>query len=367
MTSEIIHLNCDDFPSQITDNLKHLSGDPDFADVTLAFEDDTRISGNKIVLSAISPVLRNTLKKLPGPNPCVLLFGMNSNIVKSLLDFVFMGQIDIQKDCLDGFLQIANLLQIKGFSFADVRVKVPRAGDSTVKSESKIKVPEILVPTEIETCDFTLEESLVVDTQLETFNFENETVPGTNKDQQWQKWEKEMNNIYNKAPPEHEASNTFTVVNNDKPSDGRKGTLKKNIHEERQYDNEGFRCFHCKNMFKTLEILKEHEEIKHVTDKTKTYKCEECSESFFKLIYMKQHKRKVHGGAGVQNACDTCGRSFKSEKSLNTHIDYAHPVPGKLFKCKLCSKESLTKNASNVHYYQAHPEWERKAFFEGKK
>ena len=45
------------------------------------------------------------------------MFGIESSLVKSLLDFVFFGEINIEKDKLEGFVKIANKFQIDGFTF----------------------------------------------------------------------------------------------------------------------------------------------------------------------------------------------------------------------------------------------------------
>ena len=54
-TEERYSLKWNKFESAATDTLKSLHSDLDFADVTLACEDDQQIESHKVILSAASP------------------------------------------------------------------------------------------------------------------------------------------------------------------------------------------------------------------------------------------------------------------------------------------------------------------------
>ena len=341
---EEVKLNYDN-PNFILDNLKKLSGDPDFTDVTLAFEDDTRISANKIFLSAISPVLRNPLKKLKGSDPCILLFGMDSNMFKLVLDFVYSGEICIQKNSLEQFLEFSDRLKIEGLALNEQHT-VQRAG--VISKQEGVSSQEAFYDNDLsldEYADCAPPTDSSSDMTMEAINALERNI-----DPECEKMKQPMVGIIKDG-----------II---KPVKDKNSTLKESIAEETYAA--GIRCWLCKKPFESMESLTEHEKKVHTRENTKYYKCEFCDLEFHKNLLLNQHRRKVHENTDPSsNACDVCGKAFKNQNSMLKHKDYAHPVPGRLFKCKLCPKESMTKNASNVHYYQAHPDWERKAF-EGK-
>ena len=114
--NNISKLNCWDTSQQeISRNLKEIWNDHCFADVTLAFDDEVQIKTNRTLLAAISPVLRGAMKSVSGHNSCIFLFGMESSTVKSLLEFVYQENINIEKDKLEHFLNTARKLKINGF------------------------------------------------------------------------------------------------------------------------------------------------------------------------------------------------------------------------------------------------------------
>ena len=111
----IAKLNWDTSQQEINRNLKQIWNDQCFTDVTLAFDDEVQIKTNRTLLAAISPVLRGAMKSVSGHNSCIFLFGMESSTVKSLLEFVYQENINIEKDKLEHFLNTARKLKINGF------------------------------------------------------------------------------------------------------------------------------------------------------------------------------------------------------------------------------------------------------------
>ena len=111
----IAKLNWDTSQQEINRNLKQIWNDQCFTDVTLAFDDEVQIKTNRTLLAAISPVLRGAMKSVSGHNSCIFLFGMDSSTVKSLLEFVYQENINIEKDKLENFINTATKLKIKGF------------------------------------------------------------------------------------------------------------------------------------------------------------------------------------------------------------------------------------------------------------
>ena len=372
--SSYVKLNWDSSQHQIVGNLKQIWEDQNFTDVTLAFDDDVQIKTNKTMLAAVSPVLRGALKSVSGLNACIFLYGLESSLIKSLLDFVCFEEISIQKENLDKFINTATKLKINGFMEppeSNQKHEIIKNTDHQTEhllktvdpkqTEQKYEVQtekssDIMVynPTsEIENFDaFKSFQEKIIEENSEMLLSNDIPVDS-----------KSMKNESTKMKPIKDTK-SLKIEPSQETIKGRNNS-RVTVDEEIQSSG-GIRCFLCKEeCFQSVEDLDEHDRVAHSRN-DRSYKCDQCDAVFYKQLLLKTHVRKEHSAKNSNaNNCDICGKSFKTAAKLVTHTDYSHPVPGRMFKCKLCPKESRTKNASNVHYYQAHNEIERKTF-EGK-
>ena len=329
-----VKLNWDTASAQMLTSLKEIWADEGFLNITLAFEDESVIHTNRTLLAAISPVMRSFLKGDNTPNSKLLMFGMESSMVRALLDFIFIEEICIEQEKLDLFFSTASKLKVNGFM----------EGKSNKKQH----------------CDVVSELDLIKAAQYELTepdDFEMNLTQNTSKEVKVIKDDNQAN------------------LNVDGQTQQRKST-RLELDEEIVDVKKGLSCFLCKaaekvdhDRFLTIDDLHKHDREVHMRDTSSVYNCEQCGLEFFKMVVFNQHKRKEHPENPTNDGvnCDVCGRNFKTKAKMEKHRDYSHPVPGKMYKCRIpkCQKESRTKNASNVHYYQFHTEKQRKEF-EGK-
>ena len=93
---------------------QELRRERDFLDVTLAC-DDQDIVGHKLVLAASSPFLRGVFQRHPDSHhPLVFLKGFQARLVSLLVDFMYMGEVEVEKTDLPNFLALAKDLQVRG-------------------------------------------------------------------------------------------------------------------------------------------------------------------------------------------------------------------------------------------------------------
>ena len=368
--SSYVKLNWDSSKHQIVGNLKQIWEDETFTDVTLAFDDDVQIKTNRTLLAAVSPVLRGALKSVSGVNSCIFLFGLESSLMKSLLDFVCLEEIDIQKENLDKFINTATKLKINGF------MEPPESNQKHEINKNTDHQAEHLSKTQDqEQTERKYEVHTETPPDLMVYNPASE-IKDYNAFERFQEKNSEKllsNDIPDDSQRSKKESTKMEPINDGKslkiePSQEIvkvRNNSRVTVDEEIQSSG-GIRCFLCKEeCFQSVEDLDEHDRVAHSRN-DRSYKCDQCDAVFYKQLLLKTHVRKEHSVKNSNaNNCDICGKSFKTAAKLVTHTDYSHPVPGRMFKCKLCTKESRTKNASNVHYYQAHNEIERKTF-EGK-
>merc|ERR1712128_336399 len=108
-------LRWNDFESNLSSAFRELRDDKDFFDVTLACDDD-QIQAHKVILSACSPFFRNVLRKNPHERPLLYLKGVKYKDILSVLNFMYMGEVNVAQEELNSFLAVAEDLRVKGLT-----------------------------------------------------------------------------------------------------------------------------------------------------------------------------------------------------------------------------------------------------------
>ncbi|XP_076254899.1 zinc finger and BTB domain-containing protein ttk isoform X3 [Rhynchophorus ferrugineus] len=96
----------------VFDQLLH---DESFVDVTLAVEGQF-LRAHKMVLSACSPYFQTLFMNHPEKHPIVILKDVLYSDMRSLLDFMYRGEVSVDQDRLTHFLRVAESLRIKGLT-----------------------------------------------------------------------------------------------------------------------------------------------------------------------------------------------------------------------------------------------------------
>jgi len=114
-SSEKFCLRWNDFESNISVAFRELREEKDFFDVTLAC-DDNQIQAHKVILSACSPFFRNILRRNPHQHPLLYLKGVKYSELLSVLNFMYMGEVNVAQEELNSFLAVAEDLRVKGLT-----------------------------------------------------------------------------------------------------------------------------------------------------------------------------------------------------------------------------------------------------------
>jgi len=115
MESEKFCLRWNDFETNISNAFRELREEKDFFDVTLAC-DDSQIKAHKVILSACSPFFRNVLRRNPHQHPLLYLKGVKYKELLSVLNFMYMGEVNVAQEELNSFLSVAEDLKVKGLT-----------------------------------------------------------------------------------------------------------------------------------------------------------------------------------------------------------------------------------------------------------
>merc|ERR1719312_1126026 len=97
--------------------MEALMNSNNLADVTLVCNDETKFQAHKFVLSACSPLFQSIIDDLPQKeDSCIYLRGVQSQDMKTILQFMYLGQATLSEDKMNEFLGVAKNLEIKDIS-----------------------------------------------------------------------------------------------------------------------------------------------------------------------------------------------------------------------------------------------------------
>ena len=141
--SENFCLQWNDFVKNVTSSVSELRTTVEFTDVTLACGDGQKINGHKLILASGSLTFKDLLKQNPNPNVLIFMRGVNSSLLKLIVDFIYCGEISVHQDNLNEFLALAEDLQLRGLTESDASEVQPKTLDENkeriLKKPAKFK------------------------------------------------------------------------------------------------------------------------------------------------------------------------------------------------------------------------------------
>ncbi|KAK0087082.1 hypothetical protein PV325_001810 [Microctonus aethiopoides] len=115
MASQRFCLRWNNHQSNLLSVFDQLLHDEAFVDVTLAVEGQL-LRAHKMVLSACSPYFQALFVGHPDKHPIVILKDVPYVDMRSLLDFMYRGEVSVDQERLTAFLRVAESLRIKGLT-----------------------------------------------------------------------------------------------------------------------------------------------------------------------------------------------------------------------------------------------------------
>ena len=117
MSQEQFTLNWHTYSDHLKDLMQNLMQSNKSSDVTIVCEDKTRYKVHKFVLNACSPVFQSIIDNLPeNEGSVVYLRGVFSQEMKSIIQFMYLGQATFYQNRMNEFLNVARSLEIKELS-----------------------------------------------------------------------------------------------------------------------------------------------------------------------------------------------------------------------------------------------------------
>ncbi|XP_066245371.1 protein tramtrack, alpha isoform-like [Euwallacea similis] len=108
-------LRWNNFHSNITSQFEALRCNEDFTDVTIAC-DGQKLLAHKVVLSACSPYFKELFKTNPCSHPIVFMRDVEARHIIALMEFMYVGEVNVSQTHLSSFLKTAESLKIRGLT-----------------------------------------------------------------------------------------------------------------------------------------------------------------------------------------------------------------------------------------------------------
>lgn len=112
----------------------------EFVDVTLACE-GLSIKAHKVVLSACSPYFQSLLRENPCKHPIVILKDMRYVELRTIIDFMYKGEINVSQEQLTSLLKTAETLKVKGLAEVSSGIFTNPQGESTTSVIEELNLP----------------------------------------------------------------------------------------------------------------------------------------------------------------------------------------------------------------------------------
>lgn len=122
-------LKWNNYQSHVAEIFTQLLQAGSLVDVTLCAEGH-KIHAHRIVLSACSPYFQEILTNCEDSHPYIILSEMNSEDVRSIVEFVYRGELNVGADHFPSVLKTAEELQIRGLM--EVSSHLPSLNNETV-------------------------------------------------------------------------------------------------------------------------------------------------------------------------------------------------------------------------------------------
>ena len=133
-SSEKFCLKWNEFEQNMVSSFRELRTDTEFSDVTLVCEEDQQVEAHKIILKSCSPFFSKVLAKNKHSHPMIYMRGLKASNLMAIVDFIYLGEANIFQEDLNGFLALAEELQLKGLTGSQ--------SDKNETSEGQNKVPK---------------------------------------------------------------------------------------------------------------------------------------------------------------------------------------------------------------------------------
>ena len=261
-----------------------------FSDVTLVTNDEKHVESHRIILSSQSSFFNRILSMNPKINLIIYLSNIDSDQLQWFLEYIYLGNIELEEQYLEKFLEIGRQLGLQGFE-----------QDNLTNSDNK-------------------NESLVEN--IKEFGHEGDFFSISKP-----KLKRQNNGKFACDQCKFEAVTRYDIKRH-----------KNGVHLGLKY-----KCTECTIEYANEDQIKSHIDSVHNGNFSI---CNLCEMKFEQPRNLKSHMKRIH--EGVVNKCKECDKTFKNSSGMNYHVQKEHrDVTHACNQCKY-----TTKVRKNLKYHK---------------
>ena len=355
-------------------------------DVTLVC-DDSILEVHKVILTAFSSVFRDVFSATDSDD--IFLPGVRYDDLNLLLQFLYLGEVSVNKDQAEKMLEIGRFLDIKQLEqFKDFEKTHEELMQETIQQETSVED----IAEEI----FSDSSTVLEEDVLNTKEFENSFSMKQQKDSLEEKIPgktcpdcgktfitgQSLNTHYNSVHRGIKLTCKFCHANYTS-----KQNLKKHIERKHDGTEEFFEdqfiedlekvdvvtCQMCGSLFSDIQSMQNHFAAAHLADK---FPCKFCEKKYNTLEFLKDHLINIHknepgigsmvSGFDDKYTCQFCKEEFNTKSNLTYHIKSSHnqqpevlsmntvEKKPQMFPCPGCDKKFSLKHNMKQHHKVVH-------------
>jgi len=322
-------LKWNNYQASLTNAFKSLLENEDFVDMTLSAGGKT-LRAHKVVLSACSSYFKNLLKGISHwQHPVLVLRDVPFIDLYTILEFIYMGEVNISQADLQSFLKTAELLQIKGLT-ENV------SWNPETDTEDGIAASEHDEETRSEDRGETPDDLDVADEQADA--------PSSKR--------RRMSEVSSENQTSKLLNDSITTNHNQSEED-------MEVKEEIDLDEESHLYVDESVDSSEADLLVANERHTSISKPQQTKvdeiqgpspnhkKCTECGIQMLKKNFAR-HMRDMHTATPKpRSLCPLCQKSYKTQDWLKDHIRRGHGYTKELTDQVMASLETKSNSATN--------------------
>ena len=333
MSEELFTLSSNDYESRCKDTFSRLWTERDFADVTLATDDDFQISVHRIVLGSCSPLFKRLFSNTHQTHPIVFLQGISKKHLELVLEYIYQGKCHLHQNDLDAFLTTGRELQISDLTQEFVPSKgIDGASPGIIDTKEEANT--------LTTITDSYQPSSPIDLPVTT----NEKV-GLHQCKHCDYATRFLHNLTKHFNAKHTSQRHECTFCDSKYS--QKQTLKEHIESTHEKKEKKSQCQQCDFNAASVNSLRVHTQNFH---EGKRYYCPQCHYSAAHSMNLKSHIQIVH--EGIRYECNECDFKTTTKKNLKAHIERIHK--GIRYDCDECDYKTTRSSNMKAHKKTRH-------------
>ena len=249
------------FTDHLIETNKNLYTNLDFADVTLVSDDLVSFEAHRHVLTASSTIFHSLLMKTStSNNPLLFLKGINNLELRYLLEFVYIGSVQVPESKINTFLIVAQELKIKDIE--NYRMEDLNGASKTTSKLLEVE-QEKVISDEDKDCDIFAADIKEEMNENESYNEDEQLVEAKTKDFVYPVEVEADSNVKNQIEHSESKSRGHRRCKACGKKFKNDWTLRRHtqtVHLGMQYD-----CNYCVKTFRYADKLRLHINSKHST------------------------------------------------------------------------------------------------------